>query len=72
MLKEWMKLYYMQKNGLIVPKNNPKALAYAINALTADSKKAKEYGEKGYDIAIQKFTPRNIKQFENIYDKLFK
>jgi glycosyltransferase involved in cell wall biosynthesis len=59
-----------EKNGLIVPKNNPKALAAAINALTANSQKAKRFGKEGYNIAIHKFTPRNIQQFERLYDQL--
>jgi glycosyltransferase involved in cell wall biosynthesis len=59
-----------EKNGLIVPKNNPKALATAINTLTADSEKAKRFGEAGYNIAKQKFTPRNIQKFERLYEKL--
>lgn len=58
------------QNGLIVPKNNPKALAYAINELTADSVKAKRFGEAGYNIAVQKFSSSNIQQFERLYDKL--
>jgi glycosyltransferase involved in cell wall biosynthesis len=59
-----------EKNGLIVPKNNPKALAAAINTLTADSEKAKRLGEEGYKIAIQKYTPQNIRQFECLYVQL--
>jgi len=58
------------ENGLIVPKNNPEALAAAINELTADIEKAKRFGEEGYKIAVQKFTPRNIKQIEHIYSRL--
>lgn len=59
-----------EKNGLIVPRDNPKALAAAINVLTANSQKAKRFGKDGYNIAIQKFTPRNIQLFECIYDQL--
>ncbi|MEI6611185.1 MAG: glycosyltransferase family 4 protein, partial [Deltaproteobacteria bacterium] len=59
-----------EKTGLIVPKNNPKALAAAINELTANSQKAKNFGEAGYNVAIKKFTPKNIDEFERVYDTL--
>lgn len=59
-----------KKNGIIVPKNNSQALAEAINLLTSDCNKAKIYGKEGYIIAKQKFTPRNILQFEKVYDQL--
>jgi glycosyltransferase involved in cell wall biosynthesis len=59
-----------EENGLVVPKDNPKKLAEAINALTADSDKAKTLGEEGYDTAIRKFSPNNIRQFQHLYDKL--
>lgn len=58
------------RNGLIVPVNNPKALAEAINSLTSDGLKAKELGDEGYKTAIQKFTSENIKNVELIYDGL--
>jgi len=59
------------KNGLIIPKNNPKALAKAINDLTSNGEKAKKLGEAGYAEAIKKFTPKNVKEFELLYDRLF-
>jgi hypothetical protein len=37
--------------GLIVPRNNPKALAEAINRLTGNPAFAKTLGEAGYQIA---------------------
>ena len=58
------------KNGLIVPKDNAKALAVAINALVADGKRAKALGEEGYRTAIQKFSPDNGKKFQCLYDRL--
>ena len=58
-------------NGLLVPKDNPKALAAAINELTADSQKAKNYGEAGFKIALSKFTTKNIQQIERLYYSLF-
>lgn len=60
-----------EENGLIVPKNDPKALAEAINTLTSNSQKAKAYGESGYKIAQQKFTSKNSKELEKLYDQLF-
>jgi len=57
-------------NGLIIPKNNPNALASAINDLTSNIEKAKRYGEEGYRVAILKFSPGNINQFELLYDQL--
>lgn len=59
-----------EENGLIVPKDNPKKLAEAINGLTADSEKAKNLGEKGYDMAIRNFSPDNIRQIQYLYDNL--
>ena len=60
-----------EKNGLIVPKDNARALAEAINSLSADSQKAKMLGEAGYSTAIKKFTPKNIHLYQSLYDKLF-
>ncbi|MFZ4522770.1 MAG: glycosyltransferase family 4 protein [Bacteroidales bacterium] len=57
------------RSGLIVPKNNPKALANAINKITSESKMAKNFGEFGYNIAIHKFTQQNIIQVECLYDQ---
>jgi glycosyltransferase involved in cell wall biosynthesis len=59
-----------EKNGLIFPKNNPKALAEAINQITSSSQKAKTFGEAGYNIAINKFTMKNNKQLEQIYTQI--
>lgn len=59
-----------EKNGLIVPKDNAKALADAINSLSADSQKTKMLGEAGYNTAIQKFTQKNIHMYQHLYDKL--
>lgn len=57
-------------NGLVVPKNDSKALALAINELTGNPRKAKILGEEGYKLAIQKFTTANSKQFELLYKNL--
>lgn len=59
-----------EKNGILVPVNNSQALAKAINDLTSDSKKAKNYGDAGYKIAREKFSENNINQFIEVYDNL--
>lgn len=59
-----------EENGLIVPKDNPKKLAEAINNLTSDGEKAKIYGENGYRVAIQKFTIKNTLQVSALYNKI--
>lgn len=56
--------------GLIVPRNNPKALAYAINALTKNKEQAKSYGEAGWSVAKHKFS-NNINQFVEVYNKMY-
>ncbi len=58
------------KTGLIVPRNNPKALAAAINELFKNDRKAKYLGEAGYNVAITKFTQENLNEFERVYDKV--
>jgi len=58
------------KNGLIVPKNDAKALADAINWLTFDGDRAKRLGEEGYRTAVRQFSPENIHKFQLLYDKL--
>lgn len=58
------------ENGIIVSKNNPKALAKAINEICTNSQKAKDFGMAGYNIAIQKYTPKNILEFETLYREL--
>lgn len=59
-------------NGLIVEKNNPKELAYAINLICSDSKIAREMGENGYRKAQKIFSPSNIRSIEDIYLSLYK
>lgn len=63
-------IIFHEKNGIIVPNNDPKALASAINNLTNDSKKAKQLGVEGFKTAIIKFTSSNITQFEKLYFQL--
>lgn len=58
------------KNGLIVPKDNAKALAEATNRMVSDGDRAKQLGEKGYRTAVRKFSPENIHKFQLLYDQL--
>lgn len=60
-------------NGLLVEKNNPKALAEAINYLCANPDIAQKMGQKGREKAIKSFSPEaNIYKVEAIYDALIK
>lgn len=56
--------------GLIIPRNNPKALAEAINDIATTPLKGKKFGEAGYGVAMQKFTDSNIAGLEKIYQKV--
>lgn len=56
--------------GLIVEKDNPKILAAAINYLCNNPEKVREMGVNGYNIAITKFTPKNIMKFEEVYNQV--
>jgi glycosyltransferase involved in cell wall biosynthesis len=58
-------------NGLIIEKNNPKALAEAINYLCGHPGKVREMGLKGREKAEKVFSPEiNTKKVENIYQQL--
>jgi glycosyltransferase involved in cell wall biosynthesis len=58
-------------NGLIIEKNNPKALAAAINYLSSHPEKAREMGLKGREKAEKVFPQKiNTKKVENIYQQL--
>jgi glycosyltransferase involved in cell wall biosynthesis len=59
-------------NGLIVEKDDPRALAEAINYMCAHPDVAKEMGERGYTKAKTIFSPKNIKTIEKVYDTLAK
>jgi glycosyltransferase involved in cell wall biosynthesis len=54
--------------GLIVPKNNPEAIAKAINELTRNKKKSKILGETGWKMSLQKFCD-NSNQIIELYNK---
>lgn len=58
-------------NGLLVEKENPKALAEAINYLCENPEVAREMGRKGREKAEKIFSPeRNTRNVEAIYDQL--
>jgi len=57
-------------NGLIIGKDNPIALANAINYLYENPDIAKKMGENGYQKALKLFSPKNAHQVEKIYDIL--
>ncbi len=60
-------------NGLLVEKENPKALAEAINYLSANPDMAREMGIKGRKKAEKVFSPEeNTRKVEAIYDTLMK
>lgn len=59
-----------EENGLIIEKDNPKALAAAINRVTSQYCLAVDLGEKGYATAIKRYSPGNVVLFEKIYDNL--
>lgn len=58
-------------NGLLVEKDNPKALAQAINYLCANPDIARKMGEAGREKAEKIFSPEiNTSKVEAIYDSL--
>ncbi|MDD4729489.1 MAG: glycosyltransferase family 4 protein [Dysgonamonadaceae bacterium] len=57
-------------NGLIVEKDNPKALADAINYICTHPVVAKKMGDNGYQKAKALFSPKNVKQIEKVYESL--
>ncbi|MBU0574266.1 MAG: glycosyltransferase family 4 protein [Candidatus Margulisbacteria bacterium] len=59
------------KTGLIVPKQDPDAIAHAVNSLLADPKKAIEMGRAGRRLVETKYDWKVIaKQVIDIYNKL--
>ncbi|MHC1776988.1 MAG: glycosyltransferase family 4 protein [Lentimicrobium sp.] len=58
--------------GIIVKKNDPVALANAINNLTSDPLLAQRMGLKGYEFAVNRFTTDNIRKYEDLYESLVK
>lgn len=59
-----------QNNGILVPNHNSKALASAIEEICNNPKKAKQMGIKGYEKAIDLYSPNNIQKIIDIYNNL--
>ena len=57
-------------NGLIVEKDNPKALADAINYICKHPFIAEEMGINGYKDAAEKYSIKNMSKIAEIYDAL--
>ena len=58
-------------NGLIIKRNNPKALADAINTLVNKPELLKKMGISGRSKAIELYSPKvNILKIENMYNEL--
>lgn len=57
-------------NGLLVKNNNPEALAKAINYLSENPLLIKKLGEKGYEKAIECFSPQNVMKFSVFYESI--
>ena len=59
------------KSGLLVPKQNPEALANAIIALLADPEKAKAMGRRGRELVETKYSWKTIvKQVISLYQEV--
>ncbi len=58
-------------NGLLVKKNDPEALATAINSLSRQPELARQMGKNGREKAVQLFSPdKNTRQVEAVYNSL--
>lgn len=55
--------------GILTPKDDPKKLAQAINYVAKHPYEAKRMGLNGYQVAIKKFTNKNIAQIQKVYKK---
>jgi starch synthase len=59
------------KSGLLVPKQNPEALANAIIELLGDPEKAKAMGRRGRELVETKYNWKTIvKQVIALYDEV--
>lgn len=58
------------ENGIIVQRNNPKALALAINELTSNYNNAKQFGENGFIMAFKSSNIGYNTKINILYDKL--
>ena len=56
--------------GILIPANDIKKLAAAINELAEDYQKARSLGEEGYALLVEQFTiETQVKQLQIIYEK---
>ena len=58
-------------NGIIVLKDDQKALAKAINYICSHPEEASEMGKTGYQEAVEKYSYKNINIIEDIYNNIF-
>jgi glycosyltransferase involved in cell wall biosynthesis len=59
-----------RKTGILVPANDLKKLAAAIDELAENYQKARSLGEEGYAMLLEKFTiDTQVKQLQVIYEK---
>ena len=54
-------------NGIIIPKNNPKELAKAINNLIKNPNLITKLGESGYEKSKKIFSSKNVNEIQKIY-----
>lgn len=58
------------KTGILIPANDIKNLATAINELAENHQKARSFGEEGYTLLRERFTMENhVKDLQVIYEK---
>lgn len=57
-------------NGLLVEVNNPLKLANAINFLAKNPELCEKFGKNGYDVAIEKYSSKNVSIVEEVYSRL--
>lgn len=58
------------RTGLIFEKDNEVELAKAINFLANHPEQSERMGRYAYDIAIEKYSPRNAAEFMKVYNQL--
>ena len=67
-----MELVVHKETGLLVPPNDPQALAEAIESILSNPEKAQQMGEAGYRRARQLFdAEKNVKKTFDVYERLF-
>lgn len=59
------------KNGILVEAGDAKSLSDAINFLCNHPKISKKMGDNGYEVAKNKYSQKNIRYINEIYENLF-